>query len=202
VVRDVIRGLDLQSEMPGASQSSVERDPEPPSPPQLDEAPAWQIQIPEDVLTALLWTSVILGLLVIVWSLRDYMPMMDRSRALVADNEEGGPSAEGNKMEVAQIEADELAGNGRFVEAMHLLLLQSLVEMRKRLDVKIADSLTSREILRMSCLSALASASLASIIGDVERTYFGRQSAVAEDYLTCRRHFDQLKLSLQNGAAA
>ena len=36
--------------------------------------------------------------------------------------------------------ADELAAQGRFVEAMHVLLLQALADIRRRLDEEFADS--------------------------------------------------------------
>ncbi len=64
-----------------------------------------------------------------------------------ADESVPGDAA-GRPPEVVLGAADELAAEGRFVEAMHVLLLQALADMRRRLDEQFADSLTSREILR------------------------------------------------------
>jgi len=57
---------------------------------------------------------------------------------------------------------------GRFVEAMHALLLQSLADIRQQLDEQFADSLTSREILRGTKLTSHGRTSLHRIVAAVE----------------------------------
>src|SRR5215475_5344646 len=89
--------------------------------------------------------------------------------------------------------ADELGRQGRFVEAMHMLLLLSLGEIRRHLGEQFADSLTSREILRGTRLPPQGRASLRDIVARVEWTYFGGYPATMEDYTACRQSFDTLR---------
>src|SRR6266545_4937325 len=98
--------------------------------------------------------------------------------------------------------ADELAAAGRFVEAMHVLLLQGLAEIRQRLDEQFADSLTSREILRSTRLSEAGRTSLRDIIHRVELTYFGQRPATLPDYVACRTSFNALAQALRGIPAA
>jgi ectoine hydroxylase-related dioxygenase (phytanoyl-CoA dioxygenase family) len=98
--------------------------------------------------------------------------------------------------------ADELAAEGRYVEAMHVLLLQGLADIRARLDEQFADSLTSREILRSTKLSDAGRTSLRDIINRVEWTYFGEHPAALPDYVACRASFNALATALHGGVPA
>ena len=95
--------------------------------------------------------------------------------------------------------ADDLANQGQLVEAMHLLLLRALTEMRQRLREHIADSLTSREILRHARLNENGRSSLSDIINRVEWTYFGAHTAAYDDYTACRDSFNRFVVALQKG---
>ena len=138
----------------------------------------------------------ILGVIVISWSLRDSLPGSSRSRKIIAPAEVPPSPAPSNPLEEAQIEADDLARQGHYGEAMHLLLLKSLNEIRRQLGVSFAVSLTSREILRRLRLSEIGRQALAAIIRSVERTYFGGADAGESDYADCRGNFETLKHSL------
>ena len=96
--------------------------------------------------------------------------------------------------------ADELAAQGRFVEAMHVLLLQALADIRRRLDEEFADSMTSREILRSRQVSDALRRPLRDVISRVEWTYFGGHPADRDDYLACRASFSALAQALHRGA--
>ena len=98
--------------------------------------------------------------------------------------------------------ADELAAQGRFVEAMHVLLLQALAEIRRRLDEEFADSMTSREILYSKRLSDALRRPLREVVARVEWSYFGEHPAAREDYVACRASFGALTQALHQGAAA
>jgi hypothetical protein len=98
--------------------------------------------------------------------------------------------------------ADEFAAQGRFVEAMHVLLLQGLAAIRAGLDEEFADSLTSREILRRARLSDPGRASLRDIVNRVEWTYFGQYPAALADYQACRASFNTLTQALHGDAPA
>ena len=200
--QEIIRQHDIQAQMPGSTQV-VSAEPSKPAPP--PERPPEQkplLVLPDWVVKTLLWVAILGGVAIILWSLRDYVPAFQRQRftpPAAAPEETAAPE---RKLDAAQDQADDLAGQGRFVEAMHVLLLQSLAEMRRRLHLTFADSLTSREILRESALPGPASAALTEIIQRVETTYFGRQPANAEDYRACRSDFDTLRKALKSGARA
>ena len=149
-----------------------------------------------DMLRVMLWGAVILGVLVTIWSLRDSLPIFSRSRRIVARDDLQRSSSPSIRMEDARIEADELASQGHYGEAMHVLLLKSLAEIRERLGVSFAASLTSREIVRRVQLPQTGRGALAGIVQSVERTYYGGRQASRDDYVGCREEFDMLKRSL------
>lgn len=190
---EVIRQLDLQTALPHGPETSAEF---------LSRFFSWHLVLPE-------WTSIILwvavlcaaGYLAYLFLIHARGDLFARWR-LAQQGQEGteggalGPQAAAEVM----MTADELARQGRFVEAMHTLLLQSLADMRQRLGEQFADSLTSREILRSSRLPDRGRASLREIIARVEWTYFGAHPAGPSDYQACREKFSELTLAL-NGEA-
>ena len=150
---------------------------------------------PSAVIRVVLWVAVIAGILMAVWSLRDSLPVISRSRKIVAPKQPPSP-APSNRLEEAGLEADDLARQGHYGEAMHLLLLKSLAEIRRQLGTSFAISLTSREILRRVHLSDIGRQSLRAIVAAVERTYFRGDDAGQDDYADCRSNFEMLKQSL------
>ena len=192
---EIIREYGIQAHMPGTVEEEsapAEDAAPPPEPPPEQKA---LLDLPDWAVETLLWVAVIGGLASILWSLRDYFPAFQRQRHdfLPLDETPEDSAAPSRKLEAAQDEADELAGQGRFVEAMHLLLLRSVAEMRRRLDIAFADSLTSREIVNRSSAPADAKVALREIIQWVERAYFGDHPADRNDYDACRRSFVALR---------
>jgi hypothetical protein len=176
---DSVRSLNLQTELP-----------------QRQERKSFPVQIPVEVV----WLALIAAAGLILYVLRDSLPFWRRSRdqwddtsAETQANTTPGPID-------ALGAADQLSRYGRFVEAMHMLLLQSLAEIRQRLGVQFADSLTSREILRGASLSPQGRAALREIVAAVEWTYFGGYPAEMRDYAACRRSFENLRRALEGGA--
>ena len=122
------------------------------------------------------------------------------ARRLKFESEDKEPDAGAAiRMEIASAEADDLASAGSFAAAIHVLLLRSVSEMRRRLNTPIAVSLTSREILRNSDLSSEMRDMFATIVGSVEISYFGSHDPNEEDYAECRRNFDALAELLRLG---
>lgn len=158
--------------------------------------------ISKEMAQYLLYASLIVIALAIIPSLRANMWSSSRSQQMERKvQQNAAPSLVAIRMEKAQIEADELARQGNFAEAMHVLLLQSVSELRSRLNVPIAVSLTSREILRgTATLTSDGRAFLADIIGRVEVSYFGTHLPDGEEYLACRRNFDALVNILRQGS--
>ncbi len=152
---------------------------------------------------ALLWFAIGIAAITILMTIRDNLWSTSRSRRLVADDAVSADAeALVTRMDKAQIAADDLAQQGSFAEAMHVLLLQSVGEMRQRLDISIASSLTSREILHRIGLPPAGRAALADIISRVEISYFGSHQPQAEEYDICRRSFMALTESLRTRAPA
>lgn len=93
------------------------------------------------------------------------------------------------RMGQAQEKAEEYARSGSLREAMHVLLLQSLQELRLRLETNFSRSLTSREILRKVRLSDSGYNALSHIIEDAEAAYFGYKEVSLEEYEACRSSY-------------
>jgi hypothetical protein len=176
-----IRRLDLQTEFP--------RGPEPSN-------LHFNFKLPPEVL----WIVIAVAVGILLYALRDTLLIKQGTDWATDEGEIGATHANSEAMVVEA--ADELAAAGRFVEAMHVLLLQGLAYMRRRLDQQFSDSLTSREILRSTQLSAAARASLRDVVTRVELTYFGTHQAVLADYTACRESFHALTRALHEDAAA
>jgi hypothetical protein len=177
-----IRRLDLQTELPRDS-----------------EATPLRIQIPGEVV----WLMAALGVGLLLYMFKDMLPVFGfAARGDLADEEgeTGGTVAKPPEQVLAA--ADDLARQGRFVDAMHVLLLQGLADIRRHLGEQFADSLTSREILRSTKLSEAGRGPLQDIITRVEWTYFGKYPADREDYAACRASFDALAHALHGRRAA
>ena len=86
----------------------------------------------------------------------DLRPEAARARALLED-------------------ADALAAEGRFAEAVHLLLFRSIDDIQEKKTGVITRSLTAREIGSLGVLPDWIREALAPIIRIVERSFFGGQ---------------------------
>jgi hypothetical protein len=182
LARQAIQRLDLQTELL--------RQPEP-------------FQLELNLPPETLWLIVIAGVGMLLYIFRDMIPMFRIGRGADWTGDENGTAETGQPAAgMALGAADELAAQGRYVEAMHVLLLQALAEIRVRLNEQFADSLTSREILRSKQLSDELRHPLRDVVNRVEWTYFGEHPAEQNDYLACRSSFAALARSLYGSAAA
>jgi hypothetical protein len=179
---DAIRRLDLQTEFP--------RGPEPFN---------WHLDLPPETL----WFVIAIALGVLLYAFRDLLPIWrSGARAAWAADETALEETTPGDQAVIIEAADALAARGRFVEAMHMLLLHGLAHIRLRLDQQFSDSLTSREILHGTNLPEAARASLRDVVTRVELTYFGQRAAGLADYTACRESFNALARSLYGSAPA
>ena len=173
---DAVRRLDLQTEFL--------RQPEP---------LVRQISLPPEVL----WFVVIVGVAVLLYAFRDMIPALrfGRDGAWTPEEADTG-ELQTQPPAIALGAADALALQGRFAEAMHVLLLHALAVIRRRLDEPFADSMTSREILRSRQLPDSLRAPLREVVGRVEWSYFGEHPAADDDYAACRASFAALAQAL------
>ncbi len=103
--------------------------------------------------------------------LPDWRPPLARARALLAD-------------------ADRLAAQGLFAEAVHLLLFRSIDDIDERRPRAIKPALTSRNIAELDALPASARPAFARIAASVERSFFGGRDIDAHDFAECRRAYE------------
>jgi hypothetical protein len=182
LAEQAIQKLDLQTELMQAPESLQ-----------------WQLNLPPEVL----WLVIIIAVGALLYAFRDALPMLRFGRGGAWTADEAAIDQTGTAAPtVALGAADDLAAQGRFVEAMHVLLLQALADIRLRLDEQFADSMTSREILRSKHLSDQLRHPLGEVVSRVEWTYFGEHPAAQDDYLACRSSFSALARALYGGAAA
>lgn len=165
----------------------------------------WNFNLPYiDISTSLLWAGLVLMLIFTLYMLRDELPRLvfKGSQNWQRDRDIDGNPGAGGSIGLHAASANDLASQGRYVEAMHSLLLLSFAEIREKLGIGFADSLTSREILRRIPLPESGKKSLKDIIARVELSYFGAYPATAGDYNACRESFDALMQLLRTGTDA
>jgi hypothetical protein len=83
-------------------------------------------------------------------------------------------------------DAEALARQGRFAEAVHALLFRSIDLIQERQPASVKRSLTAREIGRLSNLPDLIRMGLAPIIRIVERSYFGGRPVDENGWIEAR----------------
>jgi hypothetical protein len=181
--KDSIRSLDLQTELTIDKSKPFRLSP---------------VNIPQEVL----WVALALAVALLLYAMRDQLMNLFRPANIGWEPPPGAGEIRIGSETDALAAADRLSREGSFVEAMHVLLLHSLSEIRRQLGEQFADSLTSREILRVARLTAAGRTALRDIVGAVERTYFGAYPAQAGDYAACRQNFATLQQALRGGAPA
>jgi hypothetical protein len=94
--------------------------------------------------------------------------------------------------------AEALAAAGRWAEAIHSLLLETLSALARA--ARVAPSLTSREIVERVRLPAPAREALTGLVFAVEVSRFGGAEAGEEDYRACLARFHAFLDSYRRGA--
>jgi len=182
LAEDAIRRLGLQTSFPV-----------------VPEPFRFSLKLPGEVL----WVVIAVGLAVLLYAFRDLIPILRSQQSGDWETDEAGAGGGRARTPAAALgAADQLAAEQRFVEAMHVLLLQSLAAIRDRLDEPFSDSLTSREILRSASLPEAGRVPLRDMVNRVEWTYFGSHPAALSDYIACRASFNTLTRTLNESAPA
>jgi len=97
-------------------------------------------------------------------------------------------------------EADRLASEGRFSEAIHLLLLVAMERLHRELGPRVARAMTGREVLRLPALPEPTVAPLTRMVSLSEINHFGGRDAAEPDYRSCRADF--LRFNGENPVSA
>ena len=87
------------------------------------------------------------------------------------------------------------AAEGRFAEAVHLLLYRSLEEIDAKRPHTLKPALTSRDIVSLKALPAAASRALGRLVATVERSFFGGRRVDARDFSEMRLAYEEFAFS-------
>ena len=87
-------------------------------------------------------------------------------------------------------EADKLAAEGRYAEAVHLILFRSIEEIQGRRPHLLRPALTSRDIAGLEGLPGRARDAFAGIAEMVERSFFGGRPVDADSFGRCRQAYE------------
>jgi hypothetical protein len=164
---EILRGGGYQTELPRG----------PPRPTTLDLGPL------EILLRVLFWTALAaIGIALVTWLVR-------RLAGFVPDAEApAGPAAAEADVGRRQLaSAESLAARGRYGEAIHVLLLDTLEALSRA--ARLAPSLTSREIVERVPLPSRAREALAGLVAAVEVSWFGGAEPGEADYRLCLERF-------------
>jgi hypothetical protein len=148
----------------------------------------------------LLWAVIALGAAALLWALYNRIrygewrlrrPRLATAEAIEAEGE-WSPEAAGARSWLE--EADALARQGRFAEAIHHLLFRSIEDIAKRRPALVRPALTSRELAASEGIPGGARDLFASIARLVERSLFGGRSVGEPDWLKARQAYSDFAL--------
>jgi hypothetical protein len=148
----------------------------------------------------LLWAIIAAGGAVLLWALYnrvrhgEWRLRLPR-RATVLDltaEEEWAPEESGARSWLE--EADALAREGRFAEAIHHLLFRSVEDIARRRPALVRPALTSRELAASEGIPGRARDLFAGIAGLVERGLFAGRPVAEDDWLQARETYSNLAL--------
>jgi len=148
----------------------------------------------------LLWMVIALGAGAILWAVynrirhgewRLRLPRLGAAEDI--EPEEWAPEEAGARSWLE--EADALAGEGRFAEAIHHLLFRSVEDIARRRPAVVRPALTSRELSAAQGIPARARELFAGIARVVERSLFGGRAVGERDWLTARQAYSEFALA-------
>ncbi len=191
-VEAVLSNNRFQTELPNDAE---------PAEAQPVEEPDWRFDLPDGVLglaRVLMWLLVGAGaLLLVIFVVNELSSFRLRPRGRAGQDIDpnaatGGATAKPGAG-LSLDEADRLAREGRFAEALHMLLLDCIAQLRRlKFDAVIAPSLTSREVARRLSLPERSAQALTAIVSAVELSHFGGRPAGEDDYRRGREHYLQI----------
>lgn len=148
----------------------------------------------------LLWTIIAIGAGALLWALynrircgewRFRLPRLARAETTQLE-EEWAPEEAGARSWLE--EADALAREGRFAEAIHHLLFRSIEDIANRRPTLVRPALTSRELAASEGIPGRARDLFASIARLVERSLFGGRPVGEHDWMEARGAYSDFAL--------
>jgi hypothetical protein len=144
------------------------------------------------IISMLMWALLIAGAVVVIFYVVRELGRgrKDRVRAsdpLIAEEPVPGEA----QLDLPLADADALAAQGRFAEAIHTLLLRTFQELARASAAQVSPHLTSREILAKIPMLGDGRDALGELVAVVELTWFGDDVPAEQDWLRCRAQFDR-----------
>ncbi|MGC3997609.1 MAG: DUF4129 domain-containing protein [Anaeromyxobacter sp.] len=195
--RQLLEDEDLQRALPS------------PKPPDVPRPSSWDLHLPDwledlfdfsvEPLALLVRLLIIAGAAVLVALLvvaiaRAAARLGRRRREELAPEEAQGP------VEIPIASARSLAAQGRWDEAIHSLLLETLQALSAA--ARLTPSLTSREILAQVALPDAARQALAGLVAAVEISRFGGEQPGQAEYQACLAQFQVFLAHYRDGGQA
>ena len=162
----------------------------PPKPPAWLEPLAKFLNAIGPALLYVFWGGVILGVaLILYFILMELVPdgwFRKKRQAVTPADWRPAPETARALLE----DADRLAAEQRFEEAIHLLLFRSIDDLASRRPGAVKPALTSRDISGLEVLPPAARSAFARLAEAVERTFFGGRPAGADEFGTARQDYE------------
>lgn len=135
------------------------------------------------------WGGLIVGGALIIWFvLRETLPDLWPKRRTKVPLTDWRPEAETARALLE--DADRLAGQGRFEEAIHLLLFRSIDDLSTRRPGLVKPALTSRDIAGLETIPPTPREAFARLARAVETTFFGGRPAGEAAFGEARRDYE------------
>lgn len=179
---DLVAREDLQFDFPPYVE---------PKPPQWADALVRFFEAIGPILKVVFWVGLALGvLLIVVFAAREIQATWTRRRTAeqVARPADWAPEPE--KAKALLEDADRLAAQGRFEEAVHLLLFRSIDELAGRRPEAVRPALTSRDIAQIEAMPGPARSAFSRIAEVVEKSFFGGRPVGQGEFSECRRAYE------------
>lgn len=163
---------------------------QPPEPPFWAEPLLRLLKVLGPYVIYLFWGGVAIGAALLVYFvIRELVPeRWLHGRRQVQEAADWRPDAE--QAHALLADADRLAADGQFDEAIHILLFRSIDDLAARRPGAVRQALTSRDIAGLEALPSGARAAFARLAQAVERTFFGGRPADAEAFGRARADYE------------
>lgn len=142
-------------------------------------------------LKAVFWIGLVVGgLLIVYFAAREVQATWTRRRRAAQPDRPADWAPEPARARALLEDADRLAAQGRFDEAVHLLLFRSIDDLAGRRPEAVRPALTSRDIARIEAMPGQARSAFSRIAEVVETSFFGGRPVGREDFAECRRAYE------------
>jgi hypothetical protein len=166
-----------------------------PPPPHWLEVLAKALVAAAPVLKYVFWIGVVVGAAMVLWlAVRDLGPLQLRRR-----RQAGAATVDWRPERTAALslleQADALAAQGRYGDAIHLLLFRSIDDLVEKAPGAAPAAFTSRDIVGAAPMPEEPRQAFARIVEAVERTFFGGRPADGADFSRCRSDYETFAFS-------